>query len=314
MKRSKTRKRKSKIGIFIALIVLFIVGNIGVNQFTFITPYTIESSKIPSAFHDYKIIQLTDVHSIRTDRAINSMIHSIKEQEPNLIVITGDLVDARYYSSESSRFRQGEIKQVEEKTIQFVKELTEIADVYYIYGNHEIMLLDDPENNSFKVAVQELGVKIINNQVETIRAGESEIHFVGIQDPSTLYKSKKYANVGNTHKERIDYILEDILVEVEDESFTILLSHRPEYFDVYAAYPIDLALTGHTHGGIIRIPGIGGLYANPQGWFPKYSSGLYSTAATQMIVGRGIVNTIIPIRIMNPPEIVSITLKNNGNP
>lgn len=176
-----------------------------------------------------------------------------------------------------------------------------------------MILLDDPENNEFKVAVQELGVKILNNQVDTIQVGDGEIHLLGVQDPSTLYKSKKYANIGTTHKERINYILEDLWVGLEDASYKILLSHRPEYFDLYAEYHIDLALTGHTHGGVIRIPGIGGLYAHPQVWFPKYSSGLYSTAATHMIVGRGIVNPVFPTRMMNPPEIVSITLKNRND-
>lgn len=117
MNRNKAGKKKVAIGVFITVILLFILGNVGINQFTSITSYTIESSRIPRSFHDYKIIQLTDVHSIRTDKAINSLIHKIKKQNPNLIVITGDLVDANYYADEKSRLRQGEIEVVEEKTI-----------------------------------------------------------------------------------------------------------------------------------------------------------------------------------------------------
>ena len=107
-------------------------------------------------------------------------------------------------------------------------------------------------------------------------------------------------------------ILNDLFLEIPEENknnFTILLSHRPEYFELYDKYNIDLALTGHTHGGIAKLPIINGIYAHPQGWMPKYSYGIYKTNDFLMIINGGIGYSKLPIRIFNPPEICTITLE-----
>ena len=224
------------------------------------------------------------------------------------------MIDAEYYASENSKYQSGEIDFPDKLTADFVKELTSIASVYMVYGNHEMMLLDDPENNVFKVALEESGVKILNNKIDTITIGESSIKLVGVQDPATLYKDKKYASVGENNQDKVKQILDDLFLNEDsetnnEEKYTILLSHRPEYFKLYKQYAMDLALTGHTHGGIVSLPEVGGLYAHPQGWFPEYVTGVYKTDNFQMIVGNGIGYSKVPIRIFNPPEIVTITLK-----
>ena len=139
-----------------------------------------------------------------------------------------------------------------------------------------------------------------NESLEICRGGE-KILLVGVSDPSFV----------------TDYLLGDdesvmksalLGIENNNELFTLLLSHRPELFDVYSEHEVDLALTGHAHGGQIRLPLFGGLVAPNQGLFPSYDSGLYKSGNSNMIVSRGIGNSIIPLRINNRPELIIVEL------
>lgn len=296
--------------IIIVLIVLFVI-NFLLNKNIFSIQYKIQSEKLPKEFNDYKIVQITDVHSIRNEIQIDKIISKVKKQNPNLICVTGDLIDAEYYLHQNDLYLNNEIEEIEKFTVDFMEELVNICDTYYIYGNHEMMLLDDPENNLFKKNLENIGVKILNNSIDILEINNKKINIVGVQDPATLYKDKKYAYYGNSNKDKVEKILNDLFLEISEENknnFTILLSHRPEYFELYDKYNIDLALTGHTHGGIIKLPIINGIYAHPQGWFPKYSYGKYETKDFTMITNGGIGYSKLPIRIFNPPEINSIIL------
>ena len=128
-----------------------------------------------------------------------------------------------------------------------------------------------------------------------------KISLIGLEDPDTVDRDESVQT----------FILDEALEPfAEDESYKILLSHRPEQFEVYVKHKVDLVLSGHAHGGQVRIPFAGGLVAPNQGFFPKYDSGLYVNGSTNMIVSRGLGNSIIPIRINNRPELVIITLEN----
>ena len=130
----------------------------------------------------------------------------------------------------------------------------------------------------------------------------------GIQDPATLYKSFRYAGI-KTNGDRVEAMLDTVTVGVRSEEFVLLLSHRPEYLEMYDQYSLDVCLTGHAHGGQFRIPFVGGVYAPGQGFFPKYTKGVYRTDDLEMYVGVGIGNSTIPLRIFNPPEILTIVLE-----
>lgn len=294
--------------ILMVLIVVLLINGI-VNKGIYISYIDTKHNNIPESLVGYKILQITDVHSIRSAEQLEKYVKKIEEENPNVIFITGDLIDAEYYVSENDRYNNKEVGLPDIFTIDFCKELTEIAKVYYVYGNHEMMLLDDPENNVFKTKLESLGVTILNNEEEIITLGKESFRLIGLQDPATLYKDKKYAFIGESNKERMDSILHDLFLDKDENLFTICLSHRPEYFDLYQKYPIDVVFTGHAHGGIARIPFIGGVYAHAQGWFPKYSEGLHiDDDRLNMICGRGIGNSTINFRFMNPPEIVVTTL------
>lgn len=297
--------------MIILIIILLILGiNIILNNCIVTTRYIIKNNKINNDLNGYKIVQISDVHSIRNENKKEKIIEKVKKENPNIIFVTGDLVDTDYYSEQNSLYQQGKIKQIEKLTLDFMKELVNIADVYFIYGNHELVLLDDPVNNEFVVALNELGITILNNKLDTMQINNTTINLVGLQDPSTLYKDKKYAYIGN-NKEKTKAILDDLITnndEFNNGNFTILLAHRPEFFDLYSSYDIDIAFTGHTHGGLIRLPIIRGVYSRAEGIFPKYSVGSYNKENTTMIINSGIGYSEIPIRIFNPPEIVVTTL------
>ena len=173
-----------------------------------------------------------------------------------------------------------------------------------------MILLDDPQNNAFKNALEKLGVQNINNELVCYQRQEDgdKVYIGGIQDPSTLYKDYRYAFLSN-NGERMEAMLDAVTVGVRNEEFFLLLSHRPEYLEMYDQYPVDLVLTGHAHGGQFRLPFIGGVYAPGQGFLPKYTAGLYETDDLEMYVGTGIGNSVIPVRIFNPPEILTIILE-----
>ena len=307
------RKRKKRFWrnclIFLVLLAVLFFGNYLANQQVFVTQYEIVDEQIPEAFNGYRIVQVTDVHSIRSLEQANLLYDTIVAEQPDAVVLTGDLLDATYYTSEKDDFESGlSEKMPGQDTLDFVERLVEDYYVYFVYGNHEMVLLDDVDNNAFKVAMEEIGVIFLNNDGVRISKDGESIYMLGIQDPATLYKDSDYAAY-DTHSERINAMMKTVMMLKEEDLYTVVLSHRPEYFEEYVKYDADLILTGHAHGGQVRLPGIGGLYAPGQGFFPEYTSGLLEEENTTMIIGRGIGNSVKIPRIFNPPEINTIILE-----
>ena len=287
--------------LILAVLLASAAWNLYWNSTITVHTYTHVNENVPEGFDGFRIVQLTDLHSVRNEAQGEIVYDTILNQEPDIICVTGDLVDSRYYGAHGL---EGEAL-----TLALMKKLVELAPVYWVYGNHEMILLDDPQNNAFRVALKEMGVQIVNNDTirYTLEDGEEYIYIGGIQDPSTLYKDYRYAFLSN-NGERMEAMLDAVTVGIRNDDFLVLLSHRPEYLEMYDQYPIDLCLTGHAHGGQFRLPFIGGLYAPGQGFFPKYTAGLYATDDLEMYVGTGVGNSAIPIRIFNPPEILTIVL------
>lgn len=313
-KKNIDRKKRRKnflrnLVIFLCLVVCLLLGNYLANQQVYITTYEIEDEAIPEAFDGYRIVQITDVHSIRSQEQADMLFEKITEQQPDAVVLTGDLLDSTYYTEENNALKAGESdKMAGQDTVDFVKRLTEYYHVYFVYGNHEMVLLDDVDNNPFKLAMKEIGVVFLNNDGVKISKDEDSIYMLGIQDPATLYKDSDYAEY-NTHSERINAMMKNVMALKEEDLYTVVLSHRPEYFKEYIKYDTNLILTGHAHGGQMRLPGVGGLYAPGQGWFPEYTEGVYVEGETAMIIGRGIGDSTDLPRVFNPPEINTIILK-----
>lgn len=318
MKKNKKNIDKSKRGrrlfrsflIVSVLLLVMMVGNHLANRKVYVTEYEIYDEKIPQSFDGYRIVQVTDVHSIRTQEQSNLLYATVVKEQPDAVVITGDLVDSTYYTEENVALKEGVSQKIAGyDTIEFVRRLTENYQVYFVYGNHEMILLDDVDNNPFKVAMEEIGVVFLNNAGVKISKDGEGIYLLGIQDPSTLYKDSAYAEYDN-HLDRINAMMKNVMALKEEDLYTIVLSHRPEYYAEYAKYDLDLVITGHAHGGQVRLPGIGGLYAPGQGWFPEYTEGIcQENEEIPMIIGRGIGNAVEVPRIFNPPEINTIILR-----
>lgn len=279
--------KKKTICILSGILLILIVWTAWGNAALELNTYTISSRGLPDAFDGYRIAQVSDLHNAEFGGGNQRLLDMLREAEPDMIAITGDLIDSRKTNIAVA--------------LAFAEEAVRIAPCYYVSGNHEARI---PEYRELKAGLEAAGVTVLDDARVEIEISGNSITIIGVNDPSFL----------------ADYLTSDAAVmdrklselSSEDASFTILLSHRPELFDTYAAHDMDLVLTGHAHGGQFRLPLIGGLIAPNQGLFPKYDDGLYSEGNTNMIVSRGLGNSIIPFRFNNRPEVVLIELKSHN--
>ena len=272
--------------IIVAIILVLVVWIRWGNTALEINEYKIVSNSVPQNFHGFRIAQVSDLHNAEFGEGNSKLLELLSQTEPDIIVLTGDLIDSRQTDIEIA--------------LTFAREALKIAPVYFVSGNHEARVI---EYEDLKMGLAEAGVIVLENQTVNItREGES-ITLMGIDDPS-FQENYLFGNSEGVAKQAIETLLR------ESDGYTVLLSHRPELFDVYVDTGMDLVFSGHAHGGQFRFPFIGGLVAPNQGFFPKYDAGQFTEENTTMIVSRGVGNSIIPIRFNNRPEIVLVTLRN----
>ena len=247
--------------------------------------YPIISSRLPKNFDGYRIAHISDLHNTQLDKNNKMLLTMLREAEPDLIAITGDLIDSRNTDVDIA--------------LQFVQEAVTIAPCYYVTGNHEARV---NEYKELKTRMASAGVIILEDISTKISIAEDSITLIGVNDPSfqTDYLFGDPETVMNSTLTEL---------HTDGEEFTILLSHRPELFQTYKHHDIDLILSGHAHGGQFRLPFLGGIVAPNQGFFPKFDAGIYTDGNTNMLISRGIGNSILPFRINNRPEILLIELK-----
>jgi uncharacterized protein len=276
-------KVKKLVLIVLILISLFIFSYYQ-NNFISIARINVNSKKIPSSFNGFKIVHISDLHNKRFGENQNYLVKSIKKLNPEIIVITGDLVDSRRYNEEISMI--------------LINQLVASYPVYYATGNHEWR---SGKYSALEKKLKSAGVKVLRDSNVRIIKDNKHLIISGVDDPSRYYyDDSSIPNFKNS--------LNMALKNTASKDFRMLLSHRPERFSQYQAYKIDLVFSGHAHGGQVRIPFIGGIVAPDQGFFPKYTKGAYSENGTTMIVSRGLGNSIAPQRVFNRPEIVEVTL------
>ncbi len=274
-----------KKSFIILTILLILFGFIYLsNEKITISKIMVISNKIPKNFDEVVICQISDLHNEEFGENNNKLIAKINNVDPDIIVITGDLID-------SNRLEM-------DVAIDFISNIKSIAPIYFVPGNHESNI---SEYELFKNMLTENNVIILDNKVHKLSLGNDTINLVGIEDPTFSFHPSL------SESERINSVLKDL--DYDKDKFTILLSHRPELFKVYVENKVDLVLTGHAHGGQVRIPFIGGVISPNQGLFPRYDSGMFKEKNTQMYVSRGLGNSVIPLRINNNPELVVITLE-----
>ena len=267
--------------VLIALVVWIAWGNTALELNT----YTVSSAKLPQSFDGYRIAHVSDLHNAEMGKDNETLLTMLRDADLDMIAITGDLIDSRSTNVEIA--------------LNFIREAVKIAPCYYVTGNHEARV---NEYGELKAGMEAAGVIVLEDVKTKISMEGETITLIGVNDPSyqTDYLFGDSETVMNTKLEEL---------HTENGEFAVLLSHRPELFDAYTDHGMDLVLSGHAHGGQFRLPFIGGLVAPNQGLFPEYDAGIYTEDNTNMLVSRGVGNSILPFRINNRPEVILIELQ-----
>ena len=243
-----------------------------------ISRYEVKSQKLPESFNGFKIVQLSDLHGAEFGEDGMGLVEKVKELEPDIIALTGDFVTD-----------EGDLAAVEKLAARLVK----LCPVYFISGNHEF-------GSGLAVKVRNIleraGVKYLSNEYLTINRGEDGILLGGVEDPLA------YADMLSPDE------LAQKMNDAAPDAFKILLGHRNYWMTEYPELPVDLIFCGHAHGGLIRIPGVGGLIGTDRRLFPDFDAGQFNNGRYTLIVSRGLGNSVPIPRIFNRPEIVCVEL------
>lgn len=268
------RKKYIKSAIVLLIVIALLLFCNFQNKHLETTHYTYEAEQLGVDLDGYRIVQISDLHNAKFGKNNQKLVDRIRECAPDMIVLTGDLVDSNHTNVD--------------RAVQFVDEIVKICPVYYVTGNHEYWL-DTSEYEKLMDGLASVGVIILDDQVVEISRGDAKFRLVGLDDKSLA-----------------DGTLGALLSD--EKELTVVLAHEPQYFARYAGTGVDLVLSGHAHGGQFRLPFVGGIVAPDQGFFPKYTAGEYYMDGTEMIVSRGLGNSVIPVRLFNYPEIVCVEL------
>lgn len=288
--RNNIKQRKKMICIAILILIAILTGwviwsNVSIQTSRFI----IKSDELPDEFDSFSIAHISDLHNAEFGKNNEKLVSILREENPNIIALTGDLIDSNHTNIEIA--------------LSFVRQAAEIAPCYYVTGNHEAWI--GSQYDEMKTALEKMGVVVLEDEAVELEHGGASIQLIGLNDPAFAEREASLA----------ESILETRLSRLNiEDGYTILLSHRPEHFKVYQDKNIDLVLSGHVHGGQFRLPFIGGIVAPNYGLFPKYDAGIYTEKETTMVVSRGLGNSVIPVRFNNRPEIVMAELKKAAAP
>ena len=273
-------------GIILGLIWVMLYDS---NRFV-VRNYVISDPRIRQ---DCRMVVVADLHDKCYGQNNLSLIDAIKEQKPDLIMVAGDILTARP-------------KEKLKKALTFVEEILKIAPVCYGNGNHEHRLKLYPETygtlaEEYEEGLEKLGIhRLVNAYTVFLEKG---IAVYGSEIDREYYKRGFLVKMD-------EHYLEGLLGKADESLYTILIAHDPDYFKNYAGWGADLNLSGHVHGGIIRVPFIGkGLLSPAVRLFPKYDGGLFEEEKKKMIVSRGLGSHTIPFRLFNPGELVVVDLK-----
>ena len=281
--KTKGKKHRGR-GCLTALIILALIAAAAAflikdsREDLEISRYEVNSKKLPESFDGFKIVQLSDLHGAEFGEDGMGLVEKVKELEPDIIALTGDFVTD-----------EGDLAAVK----KLAGRLTELCPVYFVSGNHEF-----GSGLAIKVRniLERAGVKYLSNEYLTINRGEDGILLGGVEDPLA------YADMLSPDE------LAQKMNDAAPDAFKILLGHRNYWMTEYPELPVDLIFCGHAHGGLIRIPGVGGLIGTDRRLFPDFDAGEYNNGRYTLIVSRGLGNSVPIPRVFNRPEIVCVEL------
>ncbi len=269
----KGLRRGVSLGTGLALLILFCWWQ---NNGLTVGRYEYRAPAVSKDLDGYTIVHLSDLHSQRFGAGQSGLLKLAEGLEPDLILLTGDLVDR-------NRTRLT-------PALELAEGAAKLAPVFYVTGNHE-WSISNREREELLDGLSRAGAVLLDDRWTVLDVGESRLVLAGLSD-----QSLRNSTAGT-------------LMEGVPEELTILLAHEPQFFTWYASAGADLVFSGHAHGGQIRLPLVGGLYAPGQGFLPRLTQGLYEVGDTAMVVSRGLGNSTFPLRVFNRPEVAVLTLR-----
>lgn len=279
--------KKHKRIIWLAVIVLFAL--FFDSRFRFVTTeYELFYDKLPQSFDGYRIVQVSDLHMRQYGENNEKLISAIKEQQPDIIVITGDLINR---SSDDPENGQAE-------TVRpLLEAFLDIAPCYFVSGNHEWA---SGEIYEFRTVLEQSGVTYLKNEYVMLESGEDTIALAGVEDPNgpadMISPSELVCSIRADHP----------------DSFVLLLGHRNYWLEKYPELDVNLILCGHAHGGVWRLPFAGGIIGTERDLFPDYTSGVYNEGGYDLVVSRGLGDYGKIPRLFNNPQLVTVILRSKN--
>ncbi len=257
-----------------------------------VTNYAVTSSKVKAPV---KLLLVSDYHCHPYGERNDRLVEAAKREEPDLILVPGDMIVSAY----TDRYQVA---------LDFFRELSKIAPVYFSNGNHESRV-ELPESQyyetylAYRGEVEKLGVRILNNQNESVEVNGNTLQIYGLDIPLDCYAKGKVVPLPKRYLEQV------FDGEPEKGRFSILLAHNPMFCEDYAAWGADLIVSGHTHGGLIRIPHVGSIISPQFQFFPKYDAGQFQIDNSTAIVSKGLGTHTFHIRIFDRAELAAIHLR-----
>lgn len=271
------------VSVFLAVVML-LGGFIFWNNCALQTEnFEVRLKKLPNSFQGLRIAVLTDLHGREFGKNNRTLLSQVQKIAPDLICIDGDLLD-------------------EAEDIGMVQPLIEglcaIAPTFYVTGNHEWQL----ENlQSILSQIDAFGATVLRNEYVVLRREEEKLIIAGVDDPCGPYDQKTP-----------EQLMQEIYEAEGKNTCVIMLAHRNDTISMWSQLGTDLVLTGHCHGGVIRLPLVGGVFGTKRELFPPYDAGLYEESGTQLFVSRGLGYTNVRLRLFNRPQIAVLTLHPSG--
>lgn len=273
-------KRRRGLWLLVVLILIFAVVAYDSNTRIVTDEFALGNARLPESFEGFRIVHLSDLHAAAFGEGNGELLDAVRAAEPEIVCVTGDLVDA-------PRDKQ------EAWVREFIPELSAIAPVYYVTGNHEWACGWTKE---LLELLESLGVHVLRNEYLTYGRGDDYIVIAGVDDPN-----------GPADQKTPEELVEEIRAE-QPGRYVLMLAHRDTELDMWSELGVDAVLCGHAHGGLVRLPFTDGLIAPGQGFFPTWTAGIYEQGGTQMLVSRGFTGSHGAPRVFNNPEVVAITM------
>lgn len=276
------KKKRSRLHTCAILMLLVVI----LSGFWYFENHTIQteefvltSDRLPAAFDGFRIVEIADLHGREFGEDNAELLQAVRDAEPDLITINGDLAD-----------KNTDLSVIE----PLAKGLVEIAPVYYVTGNHEWVIED---LDGLLAILENAGVTVLHNTYYLLTRDGESIVLAGVDDPNGPYDQKTP-----------EQLAEEIRQACGDP-YVVMLAHRNDQLERWSALEMDTVLTGHGHGGVIRLPFVGGLVGVDRELFPDYTAGLYESGRTDMIVSRGLGNSAVNFRLFNRPHLPVLVLK-----